>query len=221
MLLVACVAIGMIPLVQCTVGGRLGDGSVAVTIDQSSATTHWEIHAYGVLIDVSLSAPRSVVTMVEDSFIASAQLVSIDDGPSHTIRAVYISTLSLYIPRPAGGGWSFSASISGSSENMTVGETKRVSRQVIISAGSCYLAPGQTRLLVCYVGVELGVDTVEGALHTQQDVFEYPFEVVAGSDAADQRWLVGLTNLSSLSLLLLLGVVFVGYAFKARRRSNR
>lgn len=185
----------------------------------TQGSTHWMLNVYGVTVDVSLSAPRSVVTMVENSFIASAQIVSTVSDPPYNVSAIYIYKLSVFIPRPVGGGWS--EGIAGSSENMTVGDTIRISHQTRISAGSCYLAPGQSRILECYVTVEMGVKTEGGTNNHHQDVFQYPFNVIAGTDASDKGWLVSAFNLSSLSLIFVFVILFVAYSFSVSKKNNR
>ena len=148
----------------------------------SYGVREWVIEEFGVVVVVRLVAPSAVVTMQQVWFNESAEVVSIDTESPYFAQCVYIYNLSYFFQSPL-GPWEFGTH--SSSANMTVGSVRRKSHDMILSAAECGLFPGGSIGVTYQIGVDMGVEDRNGIIHRLNQVFEYPFLVVAGSDAQD------------------------------------
>ncbi len=185
------------------------------TISRSSShgmafNAHWDIQYHGVVVDVDLIAPTSVITMNKYWFNTSAEIQSIDTSPPNAVEKVFIFKIShlLITPNSLSSGYSYT------DRNMSVGDRRTRNKHVMLSAWSVGLVPGSSTILVYHVGVDLGVEDTQGTLNVLNSTFSYEFEVVAGEDAAEyflqlqrtQMMIYGTVGIIIVAIIL--GIVF-------------
>ncbi|MFX1510853.1 MAG: hypothetical protein ACFFBR_11170 [Promethearchaeota archaeon] len=187
-------------------------------IKRMSFNAHWEIRFHGVVVDVDLIAPPSVVTMILSWFNTSAEIQSIDTSLPYDVEKVFIFRISHLLIAPNSGsfGWSYTE------RNMSVGDRRTHNKRVILSAWSVGLVPGSSTTLVYHIGVDLGVEDSQGTISVLNSTFSYPFEVIAGEDAAEYLLQLQRQQMMIYSIVgIIIVAVILGIAFFVYRKPKK
>jgi hypothetical protein len=151
-------------------------------------------------------------------FNESAEVISLDAESTHFTQCIYIYNLSFFFQSPL-GPWQFGTH--SSSANMTVGSVRRKSHAMILSAAECGLFPGGSIVVTYHIGVEMGVESVNGTIHRLNRVFEHPFWVVAGDDAQKNLNNQLRTGMNiAVGVIILAIIIGISLLFRKRRLSR-